>query len=308
MIAVVGASGYTGGMLLRLLSRHPQVPVQAIAAVSTSQPGASVETVHHDLVGKGLRFCAEVPKQADVIFLCTGHGHAATWMDNNDVGDALVIDLSADHRLNDAWVYGLPEKNRHSIVGSKRIANPGCFATSIELALMPLAKTHQLSQAIVQATTGSSGAGHTPTETTHYTWRANNLSVYKPFTHQHLAEISMVLGATPTLIPMRGAFTRGILASCVLPTTLSTYDVQELYRAAYANEPFAVVADELPDVKCSVSTNNCVVGFVVHENTLLVVSVLDNLLKGASGQAVQNMNIALGWDEHSGLDLIGGAP
>lgn len=305
MITVVGAAGYTGGMLLKLLSRHPHVGSNNIAAVSSSHANKPVELVHHDLIDKGLRFCESIPKQSSVIFLCTGHGTSQTWMSSNQVGDAVVIDLSMDHRLNPDWTYGLPEVNRNTVASSKRIANPGCFATATELALLPLVGNGLTNDVVVNATTGSTGAGQSPSDTTHYSWRANNLSVYKAFTHQHLAEVSMVLGCEPILIPLRGSFTRGILASCVASTPLSKDALLTLYRKRYQTHPFVKVVEDLPDVKRSVGTNYCVVGIEVCNNKLLVVSVLDNLIKGASGQAVQNMNIAMGWAEDAGLDLIG---
>lgn len=305
MITVVGAAGYTGGLLLKLLSRHPHVGSNNIAAVSSSHAHQPVELVHHDLIDKGLRFRESIPDQSSVIFLCTGHGTSQAWMQDTVVGDAVVIDLSMDHRMNPDWTYGLPEVNRNTIASSKRIANPGCFATTTQLALLPLVGNGLTNDVVVNATTGSTGAGQAPSETTHYSWRANNLSVYKAFTHQHLAEVSMVLGCEPILIPLRGSFPRGILASCVTSTQYSKDELLTLYRTRYQEHPFVKVVEDLPDVKRSVGTNYCFIGVEVCNNKLLVVSVLDNLLKGASGQAVQNMNIAMGWAEDAGLDLIG---
>lgn len=305
MITIVGAAGYTGGMLLRLLARHPHVGADKIAAVSTSQQGKPVESVHHDLVGRGLRFRAEMPESSSVVFLCSGHGTSLKWLREHQVQDAVVIDLSMDHRLNGDWTYGLPELHRTHLSTSSRIANPGCFATTTELALLPLTERNLISTAIVNAVTGSTGAGQTPTDTTHYSWRASNLSVYKPFVHQHIAEITMVLGVEPTLIPLRGSFTRGILASCVVDYNGDVQDLRALYQQRYAEHPFVHVVDVLPDVKQSVGTNFCFIGIEQYKGKALIVSVLDNLLKGASGQAVQNMNIAMGWPEDAGLDLIG---
>lgn len=305
MVAVIGAAGYTGGMLLRLLVNHPKVGPSRIAAISRSNAGKPIHSVHRDVVNTGIVFTEHMQAPAEVVFLCTGHGTAVEWLATNNVGTAIVVDLSMDHRVNTAWTYGLPEHNRSALASSKRIANPGCFATSIELALLPLTTNGFRADVIVNATTGSTGAGQTPSETTHYSWRANNLSVYKAFTHQHLAEIKMVLGIEPTIIPMRGAFPRGILATCVLDTTLSQLEVANMYKEYFASHPFVVVTEELPDVKRCVGTNYCFIGLQVANGKLLVVSVLDNLLKGASGQAVQNMNLARGYAESDGLNLMG---
>lgn len=305
MITVIGAAGYTGGMLLKLLARHPHVGAGNITAVSNSHANQPVETIHHDLVDKGLRFTSEIPEMSNVIFLCTGHGTSQAWMQEHSVGEAVVIDMSMDHRLDAAWTYGLPELHREALATSKRIANPGCFATTTELALLPLVNNGLTNDVVVNATTGSTGAGQAPSETTHYSWRANNQGVYKPFTHQHNAEVEMVLGCSPTLIPLRGSFTRGILATCVMNTMHSKATLMQLYRDRYHDHPFVTIVQDLPDVKRTIGTNHCFIGIEVHNNKALVVSTLDNLIKGASGQAVQNMNIAMGWKEDVGLDLIG---
>lgn len=305
-ISIVGAAGYTGGMLIRILSRHPHVSLAGINCVSSSHAGEPVELAHPDLIGKGLSFLKSMPADNDVIFLCTAHGKAAEWMASNDVGGATVIDLSNDHRLNSEWTYGLPEVYRDAIKASKKIANPGCFATTIELGLLRLGEHNQLNEhVVVTATTGSTGAGQAPSPTTHFSWRANNLSVYKAFTHQHLAEIEMVLGMRPVFIPQRGDFPRGIHAACVVKSKAPEEKVREHYRERFADHPFVHIVDDLPDVKRAVGTNNVYVGFQSHDGHILVVSVLDNLIKGASGQAVQNMNLACGFDETAGLDLVG---
>ena len=307
-VTIIGGAGYTGGMLLRILMNHPNVSLSDVVPVSASHAGQPVEVAHPDLIGTGLVFVDTMPSSSDVIFLCTGHGKAADWMATNDVGDAVVIDLSADHRLNAEWVYGLPEVHRDRIRTSKRIANPGCFATCIELGLLRLGEHGQLKESVVvNATTGSTGAGQAPSETTHFSWRANNLSVYKAFTHQHLAEIEQVLGMKPVFIPLRGAFPRGILASCVVKSKAPAATVREHYRERFADHPFVHIVDDLPDVKRAVGTNNVFIGFDDHDGNVLVVSVLDNLIKGASGQAIQNMNLACGFDETAGLNLMGAA-
>lgn len=306
-VAIIGGAGYTGGMLLRLLLRHPHVGENALTVVSKSHAGHPVSDAHPDLAGRtAMTFVADLQQKVDVIFLCTGHGTAATWMAEHNVdASTVVIDLSADHRLDANWVYGFPEVHHDRIVGATRIANPGCFATTIELGLLPLAEQNMLGNGVVvNATTGSTGAGQAPSDTTHYSWRANNLSVYKAFTHQHLAEISAVLGVAPTFIPLRGAFPRGILAASVVKTTQPLDMIMQMYRDRYTAHPFVAVVDDLPDVKRAVGTNMCFIGMEKHGDDLVIVSVLDNLLKGASGQAVENMNIALGLPRTAALDLV----
>lgn len=304
-VTIVGGAGYTGGMLIRLLERHADVGASALTVVSSSHAGQPVRVAHPDLMDSSLVFAAELPVASDVIFLCTGHGAAADWMHTHDVGSAIVIDLSADHRLHPDWVYGLPEVHRERIRASRRIANPGCFATAIELGLLRLGEHRQLNNVVVHATTGSTGAGQAPSPTTHFSWRDNNLSVYKAFTHQHLDEIEMVLGMRPVMIPLRGNFTRGILMSAITTSNASAEMVREHYRERFADHPFVHIVDDLPDLKCVIGTNNVAIGVEHHDGHVLVVSVLDNLLKGASGQAVQNMNLACGFHETAGLHLMG---
>lgn len=303
-IAINGAAGYTGGELIRLLLHHPAVGESHITAVSSSHADAHIATAHPDLAGETSLVFASEHSDADVIFLCHGHDKANMWMSGNALAATkCVIDLSVDHRLNPSWVYGLPELNRDAIRTATRVANPGCFATAIALALLPLKNTLE-GDVYVTALTGSTGAGQAPSDTTHYSWRANNVGVYKAFDHQHLPEINTTLGnANIVLVPMRGSWTRGILASCVVRTSMSQEQAVDLYRATYAGHPFTHVVDDLPDVKRVVGTNKCLIGMQQHGNHLLVVSVIDNLLKGASGQAVQNMNIMCGLDETDGLLL-----
>jgi len=300
--AIVGAAGYTGGELIRLLSAHPHI--DGIAAVSSSSAGKSWTDVFPSLTGRNEGvFVDTVPDDVDVVFLCVAHGKAAQWLaDNPQPADRLVVDLSADHRLNSAWTYGLPEANRALIANSRRIANPGCFATAIELALLPLAKAGLLTTAHVTALTGSTGAGQQPTDATHFSWRNNNASVYKAFEHQHLAEIHATLGTGKVVfVPMRAPWTRGIIATCVVEVNVSHVDAARLYADAYAHEPATFVVPNLPDVGRVVNSPFCYIGLQGHGNQLLVVSVIDNLLKGASAQAVQNMNIAMALPEMSGL-------
>lgn len=305
-IVVVGAAGYTGGELIRMLIAHPRVVQGAyrLVCMSSSHEGQPVIVAHPDLLGMcDLVFTNTLPDDAAVVFLCLGHGKSAPWIQYRALPDAcVVIDLSHDHRLDPSWAYGLPERNREAIASSTRIANPGCFATCIELALLPLSLHGMLPASIhTTAITGSTGAGQAPSDTTHYSWRAHNLSVYKAFDHQHLPEIERTIGRRPILVPMRGPFTRGILATSVLECTASEDELRELYHATYATHPFTHVANDLPDVKRVVNTNNCQIGLQRSDDRLLVVSVIDNLVKGASGQAIQNMNLALHFEETEGL-------
>ncbi len=300
--AIVGAAGYTGGELIRILSTHPHV--DDVAAVSSSSAGKSWADVFSSLTGRtdGV-FVDALPDDVDVVFLCVAHGKAAQWLANHpQPADRLIIDLSADHRLDSAWTYGLPEANRAQIAQARRIANPGCFATAIELALLPLANAGLLTTAHVTALTGSTGAGQQPTDTTHFSWRNNNASVYKAFDHQHLAEIHATLGTGKVVfIPMRAPWARGIIATCVVDLPKNAPDVTQLFAAAYTNEPATHVVSDLPDVGRVVLSPFCYIGFQQNGSQFLVVSVIDNLLKGASAQAVQNMNVAMGWAEMAGL-------
>lgn len=312
-VAIAGAAGYTGGELLRLLVNHPAV--ELVLASSRSQAGKPVHSAHADLLGETeLHFSADIDMEVDVLFLCLGHGESRAWLQQHpQPASTLVIDLSNDFRLNGAegFIYGLPEVNGAAVVGQKRIANPGCFATAIQLALLPLAQAGLLSQPVhINATTGSTGAGVSLSATSHFSWRAANLSVYKAFNHQHLAEIQQTLGAAQGdnaselhFIPQRGAFARGILAACVTQVKKEAGQIKELYEWFASQHRFVFFSDSLPDLKQVVNTNKCVLGIEQQGNQLLIVSVIDNLLKGASGQAVQNMNLALGLAEDTGLRL-----
>lgn len=309
--AVVGSAGYAGGEVLRLLMNHPLVGLENVVAVSDSFAGQPVWKAHPDLEGGTNQvFASTVPDGVDVIFLCLGHGMSAQWLENNPVSETtVVIDLGSDFRVQNgehSFVYGLPEKNREQIRTSRRIANPGCFATAIQLGLLPLAETDQLTgNIVVNAITGSTGAGQLPTPTTHYSRRNNNVSTYKVFEHQHEAEIRQTLGDVQMhLVPVRGPFTRGIHATIVLPGKWSNAEVQGTFRDRYANHPFVVVCEELPSMKQVVNTNMCHIGVLVNNNAMIVVAVIDNLIKGAAGQAVQNMNLVFGFDEKAGLNLI----
>jgi N-acetyl-gamma-glutamyl-phosphate reductase len=315
-IGIVGGAGYTGGELLRLLLRHPWADIRFVH--SRSQAGKAVCEVHADLIGEtDLQFTDRVPQEdADVLFLCMGHGESQRFLQETEVRSGIkIIDLSQDFRVqspeNRPFVYGLPEAHRSLIRQANYVANPGCFATAIQLAFLPLAKKHLLQGAVhVTAITGSTGAGQSPKGTTHYSWRNNNISVYKAFAHQHLGEIKHNLkqwapefDADFVFVPMRGSFTRGILASLYTRAEQPLAFYQELYRAYFAEHPFVFISEKSPDVKQVVNTNKAVLHLEKHDGWLHVVSVIDNLLKGASGQAVQNMNLMFGTEETLGLLL-----
>ncbi len=312
-IAVVGAAGYTGGELIRLLIHHPHCG--EISAISRSKFGQAVTTVHKDLQGEcNLLFIDSITGNEDVIFLCMGHGESSKWLNSHAISEnTIVIDLSQDHRYSHPeFVYGLPEANSDTIRTSNRIANPGCFATVIQLMLLPLCGKNILNEAInAVATTGSTGAGQSLSPTSHFTWRSNNHSAYKELTHQHLSEISETIrsnndGIKPHLniIPQRGSFTRGIHAvAWINAPEVSADDLMNMYRVYYSNAPFVVIADEAPDVKLVVNTNKCFIHTQLIDKQIVITGVIDNLLKGASGQAIQNMNIALGLETTTGLKL-----
>ncbi|WP_020599645.1 N-acetyl-gamma-glutamyl-phosphate reductase [Spirosoma panaciterrae] len=317
-VGIIGGAGYTGGELLRILINHPFVNVAFVH--SKSQAGKPVWSTHTDLLGdtdltfSGAETTELVAQEGlDAIFLCSGHGASATFMADHDVSDdVMVIDLSADFRdEHNDFVYGLPELQRERIQEATRIANPGCFATSIQLALLPLAKAGKLTDAVqVSAITGSTGAGQALVPTTGFTWRNNNVSIYKAFTHQHLAEIRQSLTqlepdfkAAINFVPYRGDFTRGIMANVYTPFSGTLDEAKQLYKNYYGSHPFTHVSDNPVDVKQVVNTNKCLLHLEVHDGQLLITSVIDNLTKGASGQAVQNLNLVFGLPEDSGLRL-----
>lgn len=315
-VGIIGGAGYTGGELLRILLRHPHVEIAYIH--SKSAANKPIYAVHTDLIGEtDLHFTGDLtpPSGAGglVVFLCVGHGEAQVFLTENPaVLQNKVIDLSQDFRDEaNEFIYGLPELQKEKIKTAGRIANPGCFATAIQLALLPLAKNGLLNNKIhISAVTGSTGAGQKPTESTHFSWRSGNISVYKAFTHQHLKEIRQSLtqlqpGFTAKInfIPYRGNFTRGILASVYTAFEGELTEAVNLYRNFYRNHPFTHISDFDVDVKQVVNTNKCLLHLEIHDGQLLITSVIDNLTKGASGQAVQNMNLMFGLDEKAGLDL-----
>lgn len=310
-VGVIGAGGYTGGELLRLLAFHPKVVIAF--AQSNSQSGKSVASVHDDLFQlKDLYFLSNPPLLADVIFLCMGHGKSSLFMQENVIPNGVkCIDLGNDFRLDSSFIYGLPELNHENIRTAERIANPGCFASAIQLALLPFAENHLLNNSIhIHAITGSTGAGQALSDTTHFSWRSSNISVYKAFDHQHIPEIVRSLKQLQPdfnqdlhFIPMRGDFTRGILASIYFDSDVSQADLDDLFSSYYKNQPFTKVTDLNPHLKMVVNTNNCVVQVKKQGKCVHIISVLDNLLKGASGQAVQNMNLMFSYPENEGLNL-----
>jgi len=312
---IVGGAGYTGGEMLRILINHPSVDIKFVN--SSSNAGNLVSDVHTDLFGDtDLRFTSDLSADIDVLFLCVGHGDAKKFLDANEIDQSIkIIDLSQDFRLKanagNRWVYGLPELNREEIKQASYIANPGCFATCIQLGLLPLAAKGLLkSEVHINATTGSTGAGQSLSGTSHFSWRNNNLSVYKAFEHQHLNEIGESLkkldisfNQAINFIPQRGDFTRGILAAMYLESDLTAEEAQRIYEDYYATHPFTHVSKKNIDLKQVVNTNKGLVHVEKHGSKLFIVSIIDNLLKGASGQAVQNMNLIFGFEEGTGLRL-----
>ncbi len=311
---IIGGAGYTAGELIRILINHPQAEIEFIQ--STSNAGNSVADVHTDLFGEIETSFVSAPDihSADVLFLCMGHGRSKSYVDElPETYKGKVIDLSHDFRLKSSagdFVYGLPELQRDKIAKASHIANPGCFATAIQLALLPMAASNNLSEVHIHAVTGSTGAGQSPTVTNHFSWRNNNASVYKAFGHQHLGEIGETLlqlqsgfDAPVNFVPMRGDFPRGIMASVYLDSQLSEQEAVKLYKEYYQPHPFVHVVDRNPDLKMVVNTNKAVLYVKKYSNKLHIVSFVDNLLKGASGQAVQNMNLIFGLDELTGLRL-----
>ena len=314
-IGILGAAGYTGGELIRLLLNHPEAEI--VFANSESNAGNPVADVHEGLLGDtDLTFTDQMPfDQVDVVFFCFGHGKSAAFLAQHTIPDNVkIVDLAQDFRIaapgND-FVYGLPEINRSRIATAQHVANPGCFATCIQLGLLPAAQMGLLSGDIaVNAITGSTGAGQKATATTHFSWRNNNMSIYKPFQHQHVPEILQSLRQVQgpfdgevDFIPYRGDFARGIFATEVVKTEAPIDDIVAAYKAFYANAPFTHYSDKSIDLKQVVNTNKALVHCEKYGNKLLITSCIDNLLKGAVGQAVENMNIMFGIDETAGLKL-----
>jgi N-acetyl-gamma-glutamyl-phosphate reductase len=315
-VGIVGAAGYTGGELLRILLHHPHVEI--VFAFSKSNAGKPIASVHEDLLGETTMLFADAFTQnIDVLFLCVGHGEAKAFLTANAINDVIkIIDLSQDFRLhenetigNRTFVYGLPELQKEKIKSAQNIANPGCFATAIQLALLPLAKAGLLQEAFVTGITGSTGAGQSFSPTSHFSWRANNLQAYKTLTHQHLGEIKQSLSSFAQknmdvhFTPLRGDFTRGIFVTAQIKCTESKEALESMYETFYADQAFVTVSKAPIALKQVVNTNKCLLQLEKEGDVLVVHSIIDNLLKGASGQAVQNMNILFGLEETTGLQF-----
>jgi N-acetyl-gamma-glutamyl-phosphate reductase len=309
-IGIMGGAGYTGGELLRIASCHPLLEITFVH--SRTYAGQSVWQVHADLMGllPDLKFTNQVDKKVDVLFLCVGHGDAKATLQTHSFDEqTIIIDLSQDHRLDEDFIYGLAEVNRFQVKQTNKIANPGCFATAIQLPLFPFVASKSLADEVhITGITGSTGAGFKPTESTHFTWRSNNLSTYKAFEHQHLNEINHLFAKQGwsgeiNFIPLRGNMTRGIIASLHFTSDLTEIEANEILQSYYQDSPFVHIVDQEPDVKCIVNTNNCLISVKKKGKYLHLVSVIDNLIKGAVGQAVQNLNIIKGFDETLGLKL-----
>lgn len=312
-IGIIGGAGYTGGELLRILINHPFADI--VFVNSQSQTGKPVYSTHTDLLGDtDMLFTDKSPfEQVEVVFLCSGHGQSAKFLAENEIPSSVkIIDLSTDYRDEaNGFVYGLPELNKERIKNATKIANPGCFATSIQLGLLPLAAAGLLNSEVhVSAVTGSTGAGQSLSASTHFSWRSSNISIYKAFTHQHLAEIGQSLRQLQAgfqkeinFIPYRGNFTRGIMANIYLDYDGTIENALEIFEEYYAHDPFCTVSKSPIDLKQVLNTNKCILELQKHGNKLLITSIIDNLVKGASGQAIQNMNIVFGLSETAGLNL-----
>lgn len=315
---IIGGAGYTAGELIRLLLHHPAAAINFV--YSTSNAGNPISDVHQDLLGEtAQKFTSQINTEVDVLFLCLGHGNSKSFLEKHSFSDKTkIIDLSNDFRLTpDAdfngmhFVYGLPELNKAEIENAQYIANPGCFATAIQLALLPLARNGLLQQDVhVNAVTGATGAGTSPAPTSHFPWRDNNFSYYKPFTHQHLGEIGQSVTQLQgsfdkeiLFMPNRGNFSRGIFATAYTEFTEDVEKAKELYRDFYKDAAFTTVSDKELHLKQVVNTNKCLIHLHKHKNKLLITSIIDNLTKGASGQAIQNMNLIFGLEETLGLQL-----
>lgn len=314
-IGIIGGAGYTAGELIRLLLNHPQA--ELVFVNSTSNAGNLLTDVHGGLLGEtDMRFTEELPyDKIDVLFFCSAHGDTRKFMESNEMPANLkIIDLSTDYRHKktaEGFIYGLPELNKGQLKQATKIANPGCFATAIQLAILPMAKAGLVNSDIhVNAITGSTGAGVKPSATTHFSWRNDNVSIYNPFKHRHLQEIEeSIVSLHPDFdeeiyfIPMRGDFARGIFATIYLEYNGTEEEAIKLYSDYYKDAPFTIVTDKNPDLKQVVNTNKCILHVIKHGNQLLIISCIDNLLKGASGQAVENMNLMFGLDQTTGLKL-----
>lgn len=317
-VGIIGGSGYTAGELIRILMFHPNATLNFV--YSTTNAGKPLSVAHQDLLGDiEMNFTDTINPSVNVVFLCLGHGKSKEFLENNQFeSHTKIIDLGNDFRLNEdknfdgkSFVYGLPELNKIEIKNANYIANPGCFATAIQLALLPLAKNNLLNNDVhINATTGSTGAGVTPSETTHFSWRSNNMSHYKAFNHQHLGEINQSVNQLQSdykneliFVPIRGDFARGIFATLYTTVEESLEAIVEKYEDFYKEQPFVTVTTTNINMKQVVQTNKCIISLMKNGNRLLITSIIDNLVKGASGQAIQNMNLMFGLEETTGLHL-----
>ena len=317
-VGIIGGSGYTAGELIRILMFHPEAALNFV--YSTTNAGKPLSVAHHDLLGDiEMNFTDTVNPSVNVVFLCLGHGKSKAFLENNKFDShTKIIDLGNDFRLTEdqnfdgkSFVYGLPELNKNQIKNANFIANPGCFATAIQLALLPLASNNLLQNDVhINATTGSTGAGVSPSETTHFSWRSNNMSHYKAFNHQHLGEINQSVNQLQSdyaneliFVPNRGDFARGIFATLYTTVNESLEDIVAKYEDFYKDQPFVTVTTTNINMKQVVQTNKCIISLMKNGNRLLITSVIDNLVKGASGQAIQNMNLMFGLEETTGLHL-----
>jgi len=331
-VGIIGGAGYTGGELIRLLIHHPHVSISFVH--SKSKAGKPLSSVHQDLLGEtDLHFTRNISSlrdgsgQIDLVFLCVGHGEAKKFLEEHKIEENIkIIDLSQDFRLsrqsafpNRKFIYGLPELNREEISTAKNIANPGCFATAIQLGLLPLAKHNLLKEVFTTGITGSTGAGQSHSDTSHFSWRANNIQAYKTLSHQHLNEMHQSLhqlqttfpiapqagadGSGVRFIPWRGDFTRGIFISSTTSCHLQIEELNDLYEDFYSTHPFTFLSKEPVSLKQVINSNKCIIQLEKLDNHLVIHSIIDNLVKGASGQAIQNMNLMFALDEKEGLFL-----
>lgn len=312
-VGIIGANGFTGSELIRLLAFHPKVELQFL--YSRSNSGMKISDIYPDLMGVCEDVLTDEIQKVDILFLCLPHQESKNWLTENPLKEnVLVIDLGNDFRLesdfqNRNFIYGLPELHKNEIRSAKSIANPGCFATAIQLALLPLAKEKLLKDIFTTGITGSTGAGQSLQPTTHFSWRNDNISAYKTLTHQHVDEVLKTLNEANeeeielNFVPWRGDFVRGIFTSSTLKCDLELNAIQKIYCDFYKVAPFVTISEKPIDMKQVVNTNRCAIYIEKNKNTIVIHSAIDNLLKGASGQAVQNMNIAMDWEENMGLNL-----
>ena len=318
-VGIVGSSGYTGGELIRLLINHPNC--ELIFANSKIYEGKYISEIHKDLEGEiEMKFSKKINNDIDVLFLCLGHGNSINFLEKNKLKEEIkIIDLSQDFRLETSFsnsknsrnfTYGLPELQKEKIINSKNIANPGCFATAIQLGLLPLIEKDLIEGEIhTSAITGSTGAGVKPSPTTHFSWRNNNISWYKPFTHQHLNEINYSFNNLSNkknkinFVPLRGDFTRGIFCTSYFKNSSKLSDLEILFKEYYKNDPFTFVSENEIHLKQVINTNKCLIHLHQNDDLIMVTSIIDNLIKGASGQAIQNMNLMFNINEEAGLKL-----